>query len=229
VGLSIIGSENFLSIFLIHNYPLFVSTTNGERVSLLVNTHTTYRNHLASLGDSVSLGRLVFGVCLELQITVCIQYPFSSAFIMSKSNYEVLETLGTGSFGTVCKLKRKADGKIVVWKDINFGKMSEKEKSQLVAEVNILRDLRNPFIVRYLDRIVDKTTTRLYIIMEFCAGGDLGRVISKCKRDRTTIDEAFIWKVFAQATLALKECHRRVENGETKPIIHRDLKPANIL
>jgi serine/threonine protein kinase len=79
---------------------------------------------------------------------------------MSKSNYEVLETLGTGSFGTVCKLRRKVDGKIVVWKDINFGKMSEKEKAQLVAEVNILRDLRNPFIVRYLDRIVDKPTTR---------------------------------------------------------------------
>ena len=79
---------------------------------------------------------------------------------MSKANYDVLETLGTGSFGTVCKLRRKADGKMMVWKDINFGKMSEKEKSQLVAEVNILRDLRNPFIVRYHDRIVDKPSTR---------------------------------------------------------------------
>lgn len=34
--------------------------------------------------------------------------------------------------------------------------MCEKEKTQLVAEVNILRELRNPFIVRYHDRIVDK-------------------------------------------------------------------------
>lgn len=84
---------------------------------------------------------------------------------MSKDQYEVLETIGTGSFGTVCKLKRKSDGKILVWKDINFGKMSEKEKTQLVAEVNILRELRNPFIVRYHDRIVDKPSTRCQYMM----------------------------------------------------------------
>lgn len=143
--------------------------------------------------------------------------------------YEVLETLGTGSFGTVSKLRRKADNRILVWKEINFGKMSEKEKTQLVSEVNILRELRNPFIVRYHDRIVDKPRTRLYIIMEHCAGGDLGRLIKRCQRERSQVEEKLIWKIFAQAVLALKDCHRRQENGETKPILHRDLKPANIL
>ena len=32
------------------------------------------------------------------------------------------------------------------------GQMNEKEKGQLVAEVNILRELRHPCIVRYYDR-----------------------------------------------------------------------------
>lgn len=144
-------------------------------------------------------------------------------------HYEVLQKLGTGSFGTVSKLRRKADGRIFVWKEIDFGRMSEKEKSQLVAEVNILRELRNPFIIRYHDRIVVKSKTKIYIIMEFCAGGDLSRVVKKCKRDRVNLDENIIWKVFAQAALALKEAHRHIENGEVKPIIHRDIKPANIL
>ena len=39
---------------------------------------------------------------------------------------------------------------------MNYANMNEKEKSQIVAEVNILRDFRNPFIVRYYDRIIDK-------------------------------------------------------------------------
>eukprot|EP01031_Cornospumella_fuschlensis_P025836 gene25836-31202_t len=147
----------------------------------------------------------------------------------SKDHYEVLEALGTGSFGSVHKIRRKQDGKILVWKEINFGGMSEKEKTQLVAEVNILRELRNPFVVRYYDRIVDKPRTRLYIIMEHCAGGDLGRIIKRARSNRTHIEESFIWKIFSQAVLALKECHRRVESGELKPILHRDLKPANIL
>jgi len=103
---------------------------------------------------------------------------------MSKEDYCVLNSIGTGSFGSVSKVKRKSDDKVLVWKEINFGKMSEKEKSQLVAEVNIIRELKNPFIVKYYDRIIDKTTTRLYIIMEYCSGGDLGHLIAKAKKEK---------------------------------------------
>ena len=46
-----------------------------------------------------------------------------------------------------------------------------------------MRELRHPFIVRYYDRIVDKASTTINIIMEFCEGGDVGRIIRKCKRD----------------------------------------------
>jgi NIMA (never in mitosis gene a)-related kinase len=33
-----------------------------------------------------------------------------------------------GSFGVVSKIMRKSDKKILVWKELNYGKMSEKEK-----------------------------------------------------------------------------------------------------
>lgn len=148
---------------------------------------------------------------------------------MSKDSYEILENIGTGSFGTVSKIRRRDTQQIMVWKEINFGKMSEREKSQLVAEVNILRELRNPFVVKYHDRIIEKSASRLYIVMEYCGGGDLSRVIKNCKTKRCNLEESLIWKVFAQCLLALRECHRHVENGDLKPIIHRDLKPANIL
>lgn len=148
---------------------------------------------------------------------------------MSKDSYDVLECIGQGSFGIVRKVRRKQDKVVLCWKEINFGKMSEKEKSQLVSEVNIIRELRNPFIVRYHDRILDKPTTSLYIVMEYCPGGDLAGFIKKARRERTYVDEYFVWKIMAQCVLALKECHRRIENGVKKPILHRDLKPANIL
>ena len=38
---------------------------------------------------------------------------------------------------------------VLVWKEIRYGRMSEKEKSMLVSEVNILRELKHPNIVRY--------------------------------------------------------------------------------
>ena len=63
--------------------------------------------------------------------------------------YEVLEKLGSGSFGTIRKIVRKSDKKVLVWKEIRYGRMNEKEKSMLVSEVNILRELKHPNIVRY--------------------------------------------------------------------------------
>lgn len=97
-------------------------------------------------------------------------------------NYEKIQEIGKGSFGSVSKIKRKSDGRILVWKELNYGKMSEKEKQQLVSEVNILRELRHPNIVRYYDRIIDKERSRIYIIMEYCEQGDMAALIKRCKK-----------------------------------------------
>lgn len=50
-------------------------------------------------------------------------------------------------------------------------------------QVNILRELRHPFIVRYYDRIIDKSATKIYIVQEYCEGGDLGAIIKRCRRE----------------------------------------------
>lgn len=62
--------------------------------------------------------------------------------------------------------------------------MSESEKQMLVSEVNLLRELRHPNIVRYQDRIIDRTNTKLYIVMEHCEGGDLSGLISRCIKEK---------------------------------------------
>ncbi|KAG2467009.1 NEK2 kinase, partial [Polypterus senegalus] len=104
--------------------------------------------------------------------------------------------------------------------------MTESEKQMLVSEVNLLRELRHPNIVRYYDRIIDRTNTTLYIVMEHCEGGDLASLITRCIKERKYLDEEFIIKVLAQLSMALKECHRRSDGGHV--VLHRDLKPANI-
>ena len=137
--------------------------------------------------------------------------------------YEVLEKLGSGSFGTIRRIVRKSDRKVLVWKEIRYGRMSEKEKSMLVSEVNILRELKHPNIVRYKDRIIDRETSTIYIIMEFCENGDLSSVIRKYKRSGKRMEESRIWALFFQLSCALHECHSR-----KLKILHRDIKPANV-
>lgn len=73
---------------------------------------------------------------------------------------------------------------ILVWKELDYGSMTEAEKQMLVSEVNLLRELKHPNIVRYYDRIIDRTNTTLYIVMEYCEGGDLASVITKGTKER---------------------------------------------
>lgn len=99
--------------------------------------------------------------------------------------YEKINDIGKGSFGIVSKIRRKADGRTLVWKELNYGKMSEKEKQMIVSEVNILRELRHPNIVKYYDRIIDREQAKIYIIMEYCEGGDIATLIKNSKKDKS--------------------------------------------
>ena len=82
--------------------------------------------------------------------------------------YDVVCAIGRGSFGTVSKVVRRSDGRVLVWKELSYGAMSEAQKALVVSEVNILRELRHPFIVRYYDRLIDKATARMCVAVLRC-------------------------------------------------------------
>jgi hypothetical protein len=52
---------------------------------------------------------------------------------------------------------------VLVWKELDYGSMTEREKQMLVSEVNILRELRHPNIVRsvLLKAVLSKSPGRL--------------------------------------------------------------------
>ncbi|KAI0058716.1 kinase-like protein [Artomyces pyxidatus] len=156
--------------------------------------------------------------------------------------YEPLDVIGNGSFGIIRKVRRKSDGIILARKELNFERMSERDRKQIVAEVNILKDLDHPHIVRYHDRHVDREAGMLYILMEYCGGGDLSTVINLAQKHGRPISEEMVWNYFMQILLALQYCHHphgHARTGSTgsdagegrerrAQILHRDLKPDNV-
>ena len=51
--------------------------------------------------------------------------------------------------------------------------MSDKERSQVVSEINCLSKLSHANIVRYIENLVDRTQKKIYIVMEYCENGDM--------------------------------------------------------
>ncbi|CAE7228594.1 unnamed protein product [Rhizoctonia solani] len=154
-------------------------------------------------------------------------------------DYEAGDVIGNGSFGLIRKVRRKADGALFARKELNFERMTERDRKQIVAEVNILKDLKHDHIVRYHDRYVDRDNGILYILMEYCGGGDLSGGIKQMRRQNKHITEDTVWSYFAQILLALHHCHfpnskpsaegsNLAQPRPTQQILHRDLKPENV-
>ena len=139
-------------------------------------------------------------------------------------NYEPICLIGKGNFGSISKIRRKSDGKILVWKELNYGTMKEKYKHHISSEINILKELHHPNIVKYYDRIIDKENTKIFIIMEYCPGGDISQLIKRCRHQKQYISEEIIWKIFSQVASALYACH----TNKSGKILHRDIKPSNV-
>ncbi|KDQ07198.1 hypothetical protein BOTBODRAFT_120406 [Botryobasidium botryosum FD-172 SS1] len=170
--------------------------------------------------------------------------PNSSSMLQ---DYEPLDVIGNGSFGIIRKVRRKSDGKIFARKELNFERMTERDRKQIVCEVNILKELNHEHIVRYMDRYVDRDNGVLYILMEFCGGGDLSNILKSARKTNTPLSEDTVWNYFAQILLALHHCHfpnakppgsstsvdgvigeQPSTNKRRQQILHRDLKPDNV-
>ena len=138
--------------------------------------------------------------------------------------YEPICLIGKGNFGSISKIRRKSDGMILVWKELNYGTMKDKYKHHIISEINILKELNHQNIVKYYDHIIDKEKTKIYIIMEYCPGGDLSQLIKRSRHSKQYIKEDIIWKIFSQVVSALYACHM----NKSGKILHRDIKPSNV-
>ncbi|XP_075053875.1 serine/threonine-protein kinase Nek1 isoform X2 [Mixophyes fleayi] len=131
--------------------------------------------------------------------------------------YVRLSKIGEGSFGKAILVKSKDDGKQYVIKEINISRMSNKEREESRREVAVLANMKHPNIVQYRESFEECGC--LYIVMDYCEGGDLFKRINTQKGVLFSEDQIVDW--FIQLCLALKHVHDR-------KILHRDIKSQNI-
>ncbi len=134
-------------------------------------------------------------------------------------HYEILKTLGEGSYGKVFEIKHKKTGEIRASKQI-LKSMLKKNLKQFVREMNILMKIDGPYVVKLYD--IYEEERHIQLVMEECKGGQLSDRMIQIFSKGKSYTEREIAKLFEQIMSAIAYCH---DNG----IVHRDLKPENIL
>ncbi|XP_013133492.1 PREDICTED: serine/threonine-protein kinase ULK3-like, partial [Papilio polytes] len=133
--------------------------------------------------------------------------------------YVVTEKLGSGSYSTVYKAITKVGARSTVaikCIDKSRVKHSGTAVDNLITEIRLLKTLSHPHIVHMKQFTWDDRN--IYIIMEYCCGGDLSKYIQRYGR----VPEKQVLYFLQQLASALKFLRE-------KGVVHMDLKPHNLL
>lgn len=142
--------------------------------------------------------------------------PSVAPSVVVGGRWELREKLGRGSFATVWRATCAKTGAVVAVKEIDCERLSRKLKESLRLEVEVMRRMRDDNILRFIDMANAGET--VYIVLEYCAGGDLSQFIRRHGR----MDEAHARRFMLQLARGLKAMRKA-------QLVHRDLKPQNLL
>lgn len=130
--------------------------------------------------------------------------------------YEIVADIAEGTFGKVKKARHIVTDHIVAMKFLSKQVIAAtKTKARVQREVEYMRTLRHPHIVKLYEVI--STATDIIIVLEFAGGELFNYIVTNGK-----IPEP-------QARLFFQQLISGIEYSHRLKIVHRDLKPENVL
>mmetsp|Transcript_6504 Transcript_6504/g.11392 ORF Transcript_6504/g.11392 Transcript_6504/m.11392 type:complete len:275 (+) Transcript_6504:798-1622(+) len=130
--------------------------------------------------------------------------------------YNLEKRIGQGQFGTVYLGRQRETEGMVAVKEIPRCRLTARLMKQMEQEIKSLKGVRSPHVIQLQDVLMTKHN--IYLVMEYCSGGDLDQFLSTHRPISESLCKRWI-KQLVNAFITLQE-HR---------ILHRDLKLGNLL
>ncbi|KAI0046488.1 hypothetical protein FA95DRAFT_1669085 [Auriscalpium vulgare] len=132
------------------------------------------------------------------------------------THFQLGNCIGRGQFGAVYRALNLNTGQMVAVKRIGLEGLKEEEVTQLMKEVDLVKSLSHPSIVKYEGMARDENT--LSIVLEYAENGSLGQTLKAFGKLNERLVASYVVKILE----GLDYLHQ-------SDVVHCDLKAANIL
>ncbi|KAJ7224296.1 STE/STE11/cdc15 protein kinase [Mycena pura] len=132
------------------------------------------------------------------------------------THFQLGNCIGRGQFGSVYRALNLNTGQMVAVKRIRLEGLKEEEVTQLMREVDLVKSLSHPSIVKYEGMARDEDT--LSIVLEYAENGSLGQTLKAFGKLNERLVASYVVKILE----GLHYLH-------SSDVVHCDLKAANIL
>ncbi|GAA5967565.1 hypothetical protein JCM11641_005696 [Rhodosporidiobolus odoratus] len=143
-----------------------------------------------------------------------VDFSSGASFKIKMDEFELLEELGKGNYGTVQKVMHRPTGVTMALKEIRL-ELDDSKLKTIITELDILHRATSPHIIDFYGAFFIESC--VYYCMEYMDGGSLDFFAG------TDVPE----DVLARITTSMVEGLRFLK--EELKIMHRDVKPTNVL
>ncbi len=98
-----------------------------------------------------------------------------SSQFRENENYTRIRQLGEGSYGKVYLVQGTSDGSPYVIKQFDLDEMDEKQTNNTLTEVQVLKTLNHPNIIRF-NEVYKTKKGKLCLVMEYAEGNNIATI-----------------------------------------------------